>query len=248
MSVDTALLQLYQIRSVQSPRKQDMDSLLDYLRGVTGVDFLKYPERDMWPNWSSEEYRERIIEEYVTTDPRAVRRDYFSILLEGALLSIYHGIRLRFRRGQDEVSLHRRPVQKFSWCIGHVLTIYPSKLLANVLRRTKPVTWKPSVPPLQWRCPLCFQVSRCSYCFTWKALWCELYSCSSSRPCSPRSSRSLQPRGWLRFMRPQQRTLVTTMPSWTLLTSQICCCCGCLHRKRCPQQETGFRTLVIPVL
>lgn len=88
-----------------------MDSLLEYLRGFTGVDFLRYPERDIWPDWNSGEYRERIIEEYITTDPRASKRDYFSILLEGTLLNIYHGIRLRLQRGRGEVSLRRRLVQ-----------------------------------------------------------------------------------------------------------------------------------------
>jgi hypothetical protein len=85
-----------------------MDSLLEYLRGITGVDFLRYPERDMWPNWNSEEYRERILEEYVTTDPRASKRDYLSVLLEGTLLNIYHGIRLRLQRSRGEVSLGKR--------------------------------------------------------------------------------------------------------------------------------------------
>ena len=108
ISPDTALLQLFQLRGFKAPRKQDMDSLLEYLRGITGVDFLRYPERDMWPNWNSEEYRERISEEYITTDPRASKRDYFSVLLEGTLLNIYHGIRLRLQRSRGEVSLGKR--------------------------------------------------------------------------------------------------------------------------------------------
>lgn len=159
---DTALLQLFQLRGFKAPRKQDMDSLLEYLRGITGVDFLRYPERDMWPNWNSEEYRERISEEYITTDPRASKRDYFSVLLEGTLVEIYADIRYRLQRNRGVatvVSLGKRLAQSIWWFIRGELTMS----LRHMCPR--PVIWRPSVPPLQSRCRPCFLASQC-LCYT----------------------------------------------------------------------------------
>lgn len=191
-----------------------MDSLLAYLRGIMGIDFLKYPERDMWPNWSSKEYRERILEEYVTTDPRASKRDYFSILLEGGLLHTYHGIRRRFRQGKDEVGLHRSPFMCLDLVQDACVDDIPSDLPTNNSRRTKSVTWKRSVHQLQWRYPPCYPVSRCLCCTMWKPWSCESYLCSSSRRCSLPSSRSLRPRERLRSMQPQQRMSILPRYPW----------------------------------
>lgn len=72
-----------------------MDCLVKWLYGITGLDFLSGRERDMWPNWRSEMYTERIRKEYVTMDPGASKRDYFSFLLEEKLVELYHIFRPR---------------------------------------------------------------------------------------------------------------------------------------------------------
>lgn len=92
---------------MQTPIKQDMNTLLDYFRGfvLAGESFPQDSESDIWPNLSSYKFREEVLEEYITTDPRASKRDYFSIVLEGRLLDWYHRLSRWLKGDQATVCL-----------------------------------------------------------------------------------------------------------------------------------------------
>lgn len=109
---DTALLQLHHVRNLQPPTERDMDCLVKWFRGITGSDFLSGSERNMWPNRNNEKYTDLIRDEYVTIDPRASKRDYFSLFLEGKLLDLYHEVWRRMSSNNSGVCFTAAPCCK----------------------------------------------------------------------------------------------------------------------------------------
>ena len=82
---DTMLTQILQLSSAQHPRDGELDFLQKWLiRPSMGGDFLNDLESTIW-NQSN-------VTEYVTLFPRVLQRDFFTSLLDGVFLDIYHGI------------------------------------------------------------------------------------------------------------------------------------------------------------
>lgn len=85
LQVDEALAQNSALSKVPAPNRREFDNLQNWLqRPSMGNNFLNDAEETIWTNPSTQEY--------VNLSPVGLQKDYFTSLMKGILLDVYHRV------------------------------------------------------------------------------------------------------------------------------------------------------------